>query len=345
LTENSQNLTAINVTYSSDFKEKSFVESSIDSWVKGADDFTLFTSGSTGIPKKIRLPRALLIWSIESTKAALNLSSDESVLCCLPVQKTGGFMQLIRSLHFGWNIHFINPTANSIKDTIRFPSHFSLTSLTPSQIQAILDHNPEHLSSFKNILIGGAALSSLQEKKISELSTAKNINFWETYGMTETASHVALRKVGVENYFQTQTGVQVTLDDEQLCIAIPELDFFIKTNDIAILHDDSFQILGRSDDVINSGGIKIHPALIEPQIKKVLESASINRAFYVSKKKDTTLGEKAVLVIEGPPITDKTYVLELLKRDLPLYHNPKEIIFVDQIAYTDTGKVKRVALE
>jgi len=333
-------VTQFKPTYSNDFTDVSFVENCIKLWQEGAKSFTLKTSGSTGTPKKISLSRKMLQWSAEHTYAALELK-NEHILCCLPVTKTGGFMQLIRALVWDCPIYFSAPTADPLAELPH--RDFTITSLTPHQVNNCIAQSADQLNCFQNILIGGAPLGEKQASTL--LQVAPNTAFWETYGMTETASHIALRKVGVDKHFQTQTGVQVTLDDELLCIAIPELDFFIKTNDIAKLHHDSFQILGRSDDVINSGGIKIHPALIEPQIKKVLESASINRSFYVTKKNDIKLGEKAVLVIEGPPITDKTYLLELLKRDLSLYHNPKEIIFVDHIAYTDTGKIKRVALE
>jgi O-succinylbenzoic acid--CoA ligase len=350
LTENSRNLTNFNVSYSSDYTETPFVKGVIDSWNKGADEFTLKTSGSTGIPKEIKLSRETLIWSAEQTFSSLalkNYKGQHTALCCLPVRKAGGFMQLIRALHFNWHIHFINPSSNPIEQLQlkASKSAFNISSFTPTQIQKILATDEAYLSSQLAILIGGAPISFTLEHELIALVQATKTDIWETYGMTETASHIALRKIGIDHYFKPQPGVEVSLSDEQLCISIPELHFFIKTNDIAKLHADGFEILGRSDDVINSGGIKIHPALIEPKIKTILHRLGIDSVFYITKMKDHERGEKAVLVLAQKPLKDKNHLLKILKRELPDYHNPKEIFFVDHIVYTDTGKVKRMALE
>lgn len=348
MTENSQKLTNLRVSYSSDFSETRFVQDVIRQWNIGAKEFTLTTSGSTGTPKEIQLSRELLIWSCEQTFSSLQLSKSNgqySTLCCLPVRKTGGFMQLIRALHFDWHIHFINPSVNPCEELKEYASHFDLSSFTPNQMQKILAADKALLSDQTAILIGGAPIPVTLEHKLIAYAKGTKTDIWETYGMTETASHIALRKIGTDQYFKPQQGVDLSLDDNQLCIAIPALAIFIQTNDITSLHSDGFEILGRSDDVINSGGIKIHPSLVEPQIKEILLSAGIDRAFYMTKKKDVELGEKAVLVVEGLPITDTVHLLEMLKRELALYHNPKEIIFIDQVTYTDTGKVRRVAID
>jgi len=344
LTENRQSLTLFRATYAANFKEKEFVESTIHQWQNGANYFTLITSGSTGRPKDIRLYRELLIWSAESTKTAIKSSGNETLICCLPVTKTGGFMQLVRSLHLGWQIHFINPQMSSILEHLENSSSYNQTSLTPTQLKTILNNNLETLKSFNDILIGGSPIDKELEEQLKEIGKMTMTTFYETYGMTETASHVALRKVGSDNYFKPQPGVQLSLEDEQLCIAIPRLDFFIKTNDVVKLHPDGFKVLGRSDDVINSGGLKIHPMLLEPEIALVLKESGIERPFYITSQKNKEYGQQAVLVMKGPPVKNKPHLLEILKRALPAYHNPKNIIFVDAIEYTDTGKIKRLTL-
>lgn len=344
MTENSQKVTQFDASYSSTFKEREFVESVIHEWQKGSPLFTLYTSGSTGKPKKIELSRTLLLWSAEATFSALNLQNHEgqlSVLCCLPVQKTGGFMQLIRALQFGWHIHFIPPSSNPNEELHNYDSLFDLSSFTPTQLLQVLESDEALLAPQTAILIGGAAISPALEAEIKFLSKKTITPFWETYGMTETASHIALRQIGKDQYFKPQLGVELSTLGEQLCIAIPALDFSIQTNDIVKLHPDGFEIIGRSDDAINSGGIKIHPAILEPIIKQVLQSAGFDRDFYVSKKTDKKLGEKAILVIEGTPMKDSEHLLEIIKRAVPAYHNPKEIIYVDRVEYTDTGKLIR----
>ena len=97
-------------TYADDFTEQTFVEAIVKKWVNNALSFTLYSSGSTGNPKEIKLDRSLLQWSAMGTKSALNLGDDISILCCLPIEKTGGFMQLIRALVLDCPIHFVKPT-------------------------------------------------------------------------------------------------------------------------------------------------------------------------------------------------------------------------------------------
>ncbi|MFB1003939.1 MAG: AMP-binding protein [Bacteroidia bacterium] len=341
-------MTHFKVSYSEHFNDQDYVKTVISQWQTGSQLFTLSTSGSTGEPKTIQLNRNMLIWSAEKTYAALDLQNKQgqlSVLCCLPVQKTGGFMQLIRALHFNWHIHFIPATANPNAELGDYPSSFDLFSFTPTQLQTIIASDEALLSPQTAILIGGAAISSDFEEEIQNFALVSKTAFWETYGMTETASHIALRKLGIDSYFKPQPGVEIsTTEDQRLRIAIPELDFSITTNDMAIVHTDGFEILGRSDDVINSGGIKIHPSLIEPKIKALLHTEGIERHFYLGKKKDVKLGEKAVLVLEGTALKDISHLLEILKRELPIYHNPKDILFVEEIAYTDTGKIIRAML-
>ena len=324
-------------TYADDFTEQTFVEAIVKKWVNNALSFTLYSSGSTGNPKEIKLDRSLLQWSAMGTKNALNLGDDISILCCLPIAKTGGFMQLIRALVWDCPIHFVKPTNDPSIHLNN--SHYALTSLTPTQLEYILttDFAP---SSSITILVGGAPISPRLEEKLS----TSELRFIETYGMTETASHIALREIGKDAMFTAQDGVVLSVIEDCLSVSIPELGLNLLTHDIVEITDHRFKLLGRSDDVINSGGVKIHPELIEPLIAVSLTSAGINRAFYLSKKPNTVFGEMAVLVLEGEAIQDSSYLLELLKRDIPDYMHPKEVVFVDRIQFTDTGKVIRKSI-
>jgi len=330
-------LTHFIATYADDFIEKAFVEAIVKKWAKNTLSFALHSSGSTGDPKEIKLDRSLLQWSAMGTKSALNLGDNISILCCLPIEKTGGFMQLIRALVWNCPIHFVTPTNDPSLHLNS--SHYSLTSLTPTQLENILaqDFTP---SSSITILVGGAPISQRIEEKLS----TTGLRFIETYGMTETASHIALREVGKDSLFKAQDGVVLSVIEDCLSISIPELGLNVLTHDIVELSDQRFKLLGRSDDVINSGGVKIHPVLIEPLIAVSLASAGINRTFYLSKKPNTVFGEIAVLVLEGEAIQDSSYLIELLKRDIPAYQHPKELVFVDQIQFTNTGKVIRKSI-
>ena len=337
--ENTEDQVAFKAIYSNNFIEKAWVERVISAWRNDAKLYTLNTSGSTGLPKQIQLERRVLRWSAEATKNSLNLD-NEQIFCCLPVQKTGGFMQLIRALCFNWEIHFVNASNNPFKGEDL--ANYTLTSLTPSQLSTILK-NGDELCKFRNVLIGGAPIP----KETSELLKQWNeknpqTTFWETYGMTETASHVALKNLSRgEVQFKPQNGVELETNNGKLLIRIKALGLVVHTNDIVKIVDDGFEIVGRADNVINTGGIKLHPEIIEPQIAEILKSIGIERIFYMTSKKDENLGDMAVLVMEGVPIADTHFVLETLKRELPTYNNPKEILYKDALAFTNTGKLVR----
>lgn len=320
------------------------MEHVISEWNNGSDVFSIMSSGSTGKPTICNLSRDLLQWSADGTRRVLGLHQNNTqclVLCCLPVKKTGGFMQLIRALCFGWEIHFVAPTTHPLLPSITDQTTICIASFTPAQLHSLLSKDRTLLQGYHSILVGGAFITLALKNELTSFLEKTETHVWETYGMTETASHIALRRVLQDDYFVPQPGVQVSLQGSQLCIAIPALKFFIKTNDLAILHPEGFEVLGRADDVINSGGIKIHPVLVEQVVEKVLKSEGVFREFYVGKKCDNKWGEIAVLVMEGTPLHNVDHLLRILRQSLPKYHNPKEILFVVSIAYTDTGKVIR----
>jgi len=330
-------VTQFKPTYSNDFADVSFVENCIKLWQQGEKSFTLKTSGSTGTPEEISLSREMLQWSAEHTYAALELK-NEHILCCLPINKTGGFMQLIRALVWDCPIYFSAPAVNPLAELPHLD--FTITSLTPHQVNSCIADSADQLTCFQNILIGGAPLAEKQAATL--LQVAPNTSFWETYGMTETASHIALKNLKNKNpYFTPMQGVELSTKDDVLCIAIPELDFTITTNDMARIHTQGFEILGRADDIINSGGIKINPIELEPLVASLLEANGIKNAFYLGKKIDPLLGEKMVLVMETEPTVLNQDLLEIIKTNLPQYSAPKEIHWVQQLVYTDTGKVIR----
>ncbi len=331
-------------SYLPDFHDQAFVEEVISKWNTGAKSFTLKTSGSTGPPRDIELDRKLLVWSSEQTKKRLKLN-EEHVFCCLPVQKTGGFMQVIRALYFGWDIAFAPPSLNPLQDVD--PSLYTVISLTPTQLQHILEECPDKLIGFRNVILGGAhVFNDLIELIDGFNAKHPKVTIWESYGMTETASHVALKNLSTkELYFTPNDDVEITSIKGQLGIRIQPFDFYYETTDLAVITNNKFKILGRMDDVINSAGVKIHPTEIEPKIRDILAGLRIFRKLYLTKRNDHELGEKAVLVLEGEPIQDHEFILELLKRELPPYQSPKELHFVENIVYTNTGKVMRKAVD
>ncbi|MBL6729472.1 MAG: AMP-binding protein [Bacteroidia bacterium] len=325
-----------NVHYSDDFDQKLYVEEVIRKWNQGDQEFHIYTSGTTNKPKKITLSRELLVWSARTTQNKLDTTSHK-IMCCLPVDKTGGFMQLIRALVWDCEIHFFKP---SNQPFIKINNHsFTTISLTPTQFKSSFEDSFKKLNKFQHILIGGAAFNNPS----IFIERLKHPLIWYTYGMTETASHVAMQNLSRnEASLKVLPGVNIR-QNKTLEIHIPEVNLHFKTNDIVKFENGGFVVLGRSDDVINSGGIKIHPQQLETTIEEVFEKMNLKKRFYISKEKHDKYGEVPVLTIEGNPDFNQGGFTQILTQQLPDYHAPKKIYFTPKILSTDTGKVIREA--
>ncbi len=330
-------------TYSTDF-EKSIADL-ILRWQGGEQNFSLTTSGSTGSPKPIQFTRSQLQASAKLTIEALNLKPNETSLICLDTRYIAGQMMVIRSLENNMNIVAVEPSADPL-ESIPASQSIDFAAFVPYQLQAILQSSKsiQKLNSIRNVIIGGAALDDTAKLKLQLLSC----NIYATYGMTETITHIALQKLNGEdkqNYFQTLRGISITQDERQcLVIEAAHLTGKIITNDIVQLIDQNkFIWLGRYDNVINSGGIKIMPEKKEPIIARVFEELNLNLRFFVTALPDEKLGNKVVLVVEGKRILDANKILKMLERDLSKYEVPKEIYFINQFVETDTQKINRIA--
>ena len=242
-------------------------------------------------------------------------------------------MQLIRALHFGWPIHFAPPSEAPLNELGQH--NYTFTSLTPMQAA---NCSTQSLAQFSHILIGGAAISLSVEEKLNNLP---HTLCYETYGMTETASHIAVRIIGQASYFTPQKGVRLSANDGQLCISIDELKIRLQTEDLVAFYGKQFEIKGRADHAINTGGIKVFPKDIEPIVQHEMEELDDVQPFYITHKKDDVLGQKVVLILEGTSLPKHTLLLQHIQKSAPKYHAPKEIIYVPAITYTDTGKIVR----
>jgi O-succinylbenzoic acid--CoA ligase len=295
------------------------------------------TSGSTGEPKVIRLSKAHLESSAKLTATYFKIRTGSRVLQCLPSKFIAGKMMIIRSLVCGWNLRWVEPSSNPLKD---IDEQFDFAAFTPMQASAILNENPEKFKAIKTIIIGGGSASKDLEDK---LTTCTN-SVYLTYGMTETITHVAERRLtgkNPPNFFQALPGVRFSLDEREcLIIEAVHLDNArFETNDVVMLTSPmTFRYLGRIDNVINSGGIKIFPEKIERKIGHLL-----TRNFFITKDVDSVLGEKMVMYIEGEHYSESE-LLQLssaMKMFLHTYEVPKEFRFVKEFEYTETNKVKR----
>lgn len=300
------------------------------SWLDDFDVMTVFTSGSTGSPRQYKLDKQHMINSAVMTGAHFDLGPGTEVLCCLPLSYIAGKMMMVRALTLGWEIDLVKPSSKPLK---KAEKRYDFTAMTPLQVTKSL----KNIHKTRTVLIGGAAIRS----KLIEDLQHKHTRAYHSYGMTETASHVAIKQLypHLDSHYKAIGDVTFTKDDRDcLVINAPSLGTEnLVTNDIVELMDEhKFQILGRIDEVINSGGIKIHPDMVEQKL-----ASHIQNRFFITGMNDEDLGEKVILIIEGAEAKMKDAFNSLDK-----YEVPREIYFIDAFEETHTKKVdKRSTLE
>lgn len=299
-------------------------------WLDNFDVMTVFTSGSTGSPRQYKLNKQHMINSALMTGAHFELEHGTEALCCLPLSYIAGKMMMVRALTLGWEIDLVKPSSKPLK---KVEKRYDFTAMTPLQVTKSL----KNIHKTRTVLIGGAAIRT----KLIEDLQHKHTRAYHSYGMTETASHVAIKQLypSLENHYTAIGDVSFTKDNRDcLVITAPSLGTEgLVTNDIVELIDDhKFLIKGRIDEVINSGGVKIHPDMVEQKL-----AAFIDHRFFITGMNDEDLGEKVILIIEG----EETKMKEAFNT-LEKFEVPREIYFIDSFQETHTKKVdKRSTLE
>lgn len=297
------------------------------------------TSGSTGAPKMISLERQHMVNSAKATGAYFNLGAGTSALLCLPLGFIAGRMMLVRSMVLGWHLDSIQP--NSAPE-IPKNSSYDFSAMVPLQ----LHHCATNLGCIKTLIIGGGVVSKSLRERIQNLQT----KIYATYGMTETVSHVALMPLNKSggyndhnNNFTGLEGVRFSIDQRQcLCINAPTItDQKIVTNDIVeLISDTRFIWIARYDNVINSGGVKLIPEVIENKYRDLIDGD-----FFVHSIPDEVLGEKLVIIVETTEallnLQNLVEYQELNAVEISKYEVPKKIYFLDSFIKTETGKINR----
>lgn len=309
----------------------------LQDWFSHSETVSVQTSGSTGIPKVFEIEKKRMLNSAKMTCDFLGLKEGDTALLCLPVQYISGKMMLVRAIERKLKVIISEPSsAPEISENIEF------CAMTPLQIQNSLDK----LHLIKNLIIGGASVSEKLKKEISSTLQSSNspIRIYETYGMSETLSHIALKQISPiqEEYFKILNDVEISVDD-RICLRIfaPNLNpEILQTNDIVeLVNEKQFRFLGRFDNVINSGGVKIFAEELENLIKKHLD-----RDLVFLGKPDETLGEKLILVIEDAStplsMTEIKSQISNLKFENK-FHIPKEILFLEKFPRAENGKILR----
>ena len=315
----------------------------IQKWFSSTNAFEQTTSGSTGVPKSILITRQQMIASAQLTAEALQLKAGETSFLCLDPAYIAGKMMLVRSFVVGMKIVAVNPSANPFDELPRNVA-VDFTAIVPLQLNEIIESDQAYrLDSTKNILVGGAALNQAILKKLSKSSG----RVYSTYGMTETVSHIALQAVNgpfASEYFTVLPGIKISAD-ERGCLEIraPHLGEKIVTNDLVEIKNPShFKWLGRADNIINTGGIKVIPEKIEAEIHRLFEQHKVKNKFLISGIADRMLGSKIILLIDGELVGFTLETLKShLKKILPTYEIPKEIYTNINFVFTENGKINR----
>ncbi|KAA6436868.1 AMP-binding protein [Dyadobacter flavalbus] len=315
----------------------------IESWLGGKKEFILNTSGSTGTPKPIAISRNQLTSSAAMTGNALALGSGTRALVCLNISYIAGLMMLVRGMELGWKLTVIEPASNPLLKLDH--EKFDFTALVPLQLSGILE-NPETESQvykLGKILLGGAPVGIALQRKILDLA----VPVYQSYGMTETVSHVALRRLNGEKpelHYTFLPGIEFGLD-ERNCLYVSGAvtnGEKVQTNDLVEIHGNTFKWIGRADNIINSGGIKMVLDEVDARMAEVFYNLNIPNPFFAWFRPDEKLGQMLILIIEGTiaAITPEMLLAEIRKQN-SAYETPKHVYFVDQFTRTATDKVDK----
>ena len=331
------NLEINNLHPETDFEKKVFFF--LEEWFSDSKTVKVQTSGSTGIPKIIEIEKKKMLNSAKMTCDFLGLKERDTALICLPIEYISGKMMVVRAITRKLKLIISNP---SLKPLENLNENIYFCAMTPLQVENSLDK----IHFIKNLIIGGAAVSESLKKKISQTLLPSNspTQIYETYGMSETLSHIALKETypTQDEYFNVFDSIEISTDERNcLKISAPQLNSeILQTNDlIEIKNRNQFKFLGRIDNVINSGGAKIFPEQLEALVKKEIP----NEVVFLGIK-DESLGQKLILIVEGIKselINQKLSTINYQQK----FHKPKEIIFVEKIPRTPNGKVNRLELK
>ena len=330
------------------------LEDFFSEWNNDSDRVLVHTSGSTGKPKPMMVEKKRMLNSARITCDFLGLKPGDSALLCMSLDYIAGKMVVVRSIERHLHLISVSPSGHPLKD---INEEITFAAMVPMQVYNTLQvpEERERLTHIRHLIIGGGAIDASLEKELRSLPG--NIAIWSTYGMTETLSHIALRRInGAEasEWYQPFDSVKISQTDEGcLIIDAPQVCAeTLVTNDIVEIesyiynkvenHEEEikyrFRIKGRKDNVICSGGIKIQIEEVEALLKPHLE-----KPFMIAKKKDEKFGEIAVLLTEDENIKKVEATIRRLLSDHK-YWIPREFRYVEHLPLTETGKPKRSIL-
>jgi O-succinylbenzoic acid--CoA ligase len=307
------------------------VNTFLEEWENENDYIEVQTSGSTGKPTKVLLEKAKMRISAKNTLNFLNIQKNSNALLCLSPTTIAGKMMVVRSIVGDLNLIVSSVNSNPLEN---IDSPIEFVAMVPLQLKSTLENCAHKLKKIPSILIGGGPISASLSAALKE----NQITVFHTYGMTETISHVAIRKVGKNELdeFEALPGITFSTENEQLVVHYPAIGMdYLKTNDQVVLTSQrTFEWIGRTDFIINSGGKKLNPEEIEDSISGLIETT-----YFISSLPDEKFGEKVILVIESSHSLKLTK--EVLRSKLTKYSLPKEIYYLEYFTRTASGKINR----
>lgn len=323
------------------------VKAFIIAWESGQEHLEVKTSGSTGTPKTILISKKQIEASVKQTAQAFHLDRDSIFLCNLSVDFIAGKLMIIRAIELGAELIVISPEGNLLDNIGRHKYHLARNmgknffAFVPMQLEKLLikPEAVELLNTARAIILGGAPLGQKLSAQIQQIKSP----VYATYGMTETVTHLAIKRSNGESpdkYFNAFKDTEIKLDARGcLCIKNKATNHkWIITNDLAtIIEGQKFELNGRIDGVINSGGIKLNLNQIESKIDNL---GLITKPFFCFGFPDEKLGQKLFLFVEDT-LNDKTLVNHL-KKELPKFMAPKQVVFVNSFVKTGSGKIDKI---
>ena len=317
-------------------------------WLDSSPYIKVKTSGSTGAPKTIEVTKNAMCASAKLTQDYFGLKAGDRALLCLSADYIAGKMMIVRALVSGLDLILVEPSAQPLSQLAYQPIKFA--AFVPMQLEASLmqadtairETCKRRLAAIDTVIIGGSPMRPALCEVLSEL----DCKVYATYGMTETLSHIAVKRI--DKHYQTQPlqllpGIAINKDARGcLVVDAPELGVNkLVTNDmVEIENTEHFTVLGRIDNVINTGSVKVFAEQIEQKIAPLFGKSR----FFIFAESDDKLHQRVSLLIEGEPLREAQ--LSALERAIAQkvkpYERPKTIRFLSAFIETGSGKLDRL---
>jgi O-succinylbenzoic acid--CoA ligase len=300
-------------------------------WLDASDSIYLHTSGTTTTPKKMLFKKQSLVNSALGTGDFFNISVGDTALHCLPANFIAGKMMMIRAMILGLSLDLVSPARNPFH---RNTKSYDFVAMTPMQAF----HSLNNMNQVKKLIVGGAYVSvSLQNELIK-----RRVDAFETYGMTETLSHIAVRSMyDPSSEFNCLPNITIGQDSRGcLIVNAPKIwvENLITNDEVELLDTSRFRLIGRVDHVINSGGIKIHPEQVE---RKLSELLSLH--YFIGSIPDEELGQKVILAVREDQKTNIESLIQTIRKmeSLTKAERPKSLLIFKEFVQTHSGKIIR----